>query len=139
MAKAYYEEHGSLDIPKNYCVHDFQLGDWIRRQRRINREGNLPLERYELLSEIGMDWDNATKKRVNNSYVQGFQHLEIFIDEHGIAVLNGDTICEDGYRLGSWVENCKIKYRNGKLPKKHIAHFEQLGIQFEKTDLLEGT
>ena len=32
---------------------------------------------------------------------------------------------------------CKTKYRNGKLPKKHIVHFEQLGVQLEKSDLWE--
>ena len=137
MAKAYYEEHGDLDIPKDYYVGEIQLGDWIRKQRQINHAGKLPQERYVLLSEIGMDWDNAFEKRVKNSYEQGFKHLEAFIAENGVDALNGDIVCVDGYRLGSWFANCKTKYRNGKLPKKHIVHFEQLGVQLEKSDLWE--
>ena len=137
MAKAYYEEHGDLDIPKDYCVNDFQLGDWIRVQRRNNNAGNLSQERFELLSAIGMDWDNVKEKSIQNSYVQGFQHLEAFIAEYGVDAMNNAIICADGYKLGSWLANCKTKYRNGKLPQKHIRHFEKLGVQLEKSDLWE--
>ena len=137
MAKAYYIEHGNLDIPKDYSVDDFPLGEWIRRQRQLNHAGKLSQERYDLLSEIGMDWDNATKKRISSSYEQGFRHLENFIANNDISALTVDIICDDGYRLGAWLANCKTKYRNGKLSEKHIKHFEQLGIHLEKSDTWE--
>ena len=134
MAKAYYEEHGNLNIPKNYTVGGFQLGVWIRQQKAQYKARNMPADHAERLTAIGMEWDNAIEKRVTNSYEQGFQHLEAFVSEHSVDALKGDTICADGYRLGSWISNCKTKYRNGKLPKKHIIHFEQLGVQLEKPE-----
>ena len=137
MAKAFFKEHGDLNIPKDYCIDDFQLGDWIRKQRQLNHAGKLSQERYNMLSEISMDWDNAAKKRISNSYEQGFQHLEKFVAEKGISALTVDIICDDGYRLGAWLANCKTKYRNGKLSEKHIKHFEQLGIHLEKSDTWE--
>lgn len=78
-----------------------------------------------------MDWDNALEKRVNHSYKQGFQHLEAFIAEQGADALRGDTVCNDGYRLGNWIANCRQKFRNGKLSQEHIRCFNELGISFE--------
>lgn len=137
IAKAYYEKHGDLKVPYDYCEGDFKLGIWISKQKNQYSDGNMTDEHYALLSAIGMDWDNALEKRVKNSYEQGFQHLETFIAEHGVDALNGDVVCEDGYKLGRWIVNCKTKYRNGKLPKKHITHFEQLGVRLEKSDAWE--
>ncbi|MBQ3936673.1 MAG: helicase associated domain-containing protein, partial [Ruminococcus sp.] len=137
IAKAYYEKHGDLRVPYAYCEGDFPLGNWLSKQKSQYRDGNMPDEHYALLSAIGMDWDNAKEKNIRNSYAQGFQHLEAFIAEHGVDALTGAVICEDGYRLGSWFANCKTKYRNGKMPKKHILHFEKLGVQLEKSDAWE--
>ena len=134
MARAYFEEHGDLNIPKDYIVNDFQLGTWIRQQKKQYLSGNLSDEHFRLLTAIGMEWENGIKKRVRESYETGFQHLEAFIAENGVRTPSLDTVCEDGYKLGGWISNCKSKYRTGKLAKKHITHFEKLGIQLEKSD-----
>ena len=134
MAKAYFEEHGDLNIPKDYIVGDFQLGVWLRQQKSQHKSGNISMEHYERLTAIGMDWENAAKKRVSDSYEIGFQHLEAYISEHSADTIAADTICDDGYNLGRWLANCKAKYRKGKLSQKHISHFEQIGITLEKSD-----
>ena len=134
LAKSYFEEHGDLNIPKDYIVGDFQLGVWLRQQKSRYKSGNMPNEHFELLTSIGMDWENALKKRVTDSYETGFQHLETFLTEHSVDSIMNNTVCDDGYRLGNWIANCKTKYRKGKLSQKHISHFEQLGITLEKSD-----
>ena len=138
LAKAYYEEHGNLDIPKDYCVGDFQLGIWIRQQKSQYRTGNMSKEHFRQLSDIGMDRKNAQQKRIDDSYKVGFEHLENFIAENGINELTGEVVCEDGYRLGLWFKNCKTGYRNGKLLKKYIKRFEKLGVKLEKNDAWEA-
>ena len=137
LAKAYYEEYGNLDIPKDYCVGDFQLGIWIRQQKNQYRAGAMPEERSKKLSDIGIAWDNAAKKRIADSYTIGFWHLENYISEKGIDAITNNVVCSDGYNLGKWISNCKSKYKNGKLEKKHITHFQQLGISFEAVDSWE--
>ena len=137
MAKAYFEEHGELSIPKNYTVNDYQLGIWIRQQKNQYLSGNMSEEHIEKLTKIGMDWGNAQEKLIRNSYEQGFQHLEAFIARHGVSALSSYVVCEDGYRLGSWFANCKNKYHTGKLAKKHSLHFQQLGVSLEKSDVWE--
>ena len=41
MAKAYFEEHGDLNIPNDYTVNGFQLVVWIRQQRSKYKYGIL--------------------------------------------------------------------------------------------------
>ena len=135
MAKAYYDEHGDLNIPKSYTVGDFKLGVWIRQQKTQKNDGNMSAEHIERLTAIGMDWGDRQKKIISSSYDTGFQHLEAYIAEHGIDAVTGLIVCEDGYKLGVWIANCKSKYRAGKLAKKHIKHFEELGITLEKEDI----
>lgn len=137
LAKAYNDEYGNLDIPKDYCVGDFQLGKWIRQQKSQYKAGAMPEGHIKRLSDIGMVWDNVVKKNAENSYITGFRHLEEFITENGVKALSGNIVCKDGYNLGNWLANCKTKYRNEKLAKKHIIHFQQLGISFEAVDSWE--
>ena len=65
-AKKYYEEHGDLKVVQNYIMDEFNLGNWIRNQRRAyknrvlgKRNNSLPLtdKQVELLENIGMIWD----------------------------------------------------------------------------------
>ena len=137
LAKAYYDKHGDLDIPKDYCIGDHQLGKWIRQQKNKYRAGAMSKEHIKCLSDIGIDWDNAAKKKAEDSYITGFRHLEAFIAENGIEALSRDIVCEDGYHLGKWLTNCIYRYNQGKLPQKHIQHFQMLSVSFDKTDTWE--
>lgn len=134
IAKAYFAEHGDLNVPNDYTVNDFQLADWLRKQKNQYNSGNMSEDHYESLSAIGMDWANGWKKLIHDSYETGFQHLEAYLSEMNAESITGDIVCSDGYRLGSWLANCKTKYRKGTLAQKHISHFEKLGIRLEKAD-----
>ena len=62
LAKAYYKEHGNLEIPIAYCVGDVKLGRWlssIRTKRKIPTSSGFRLdeERIRALDSIGMRWE----------------------------------------------------------------------------------
>ena len=64
FAEQYYEEHGNLDVPRNYIINGNALGKWINTQRN-SRKGigscNLTKKRIRKLDKIGMIWEK--KKR----------------------------------------------------------------------------
>ncbi|ADU24057.1 Helicase associated domain protein [Ruminococcus albus] len=137
LAKAYFEEHGDLDISYSYTVDDYALGKWLSNQKTYHNNSKLSAEQEEMLNAIGIQWKSKRDTKIAESFRGGFEHLEAFIAEKGLDALTNNTVCEDGYNLGSWINNCKVKYRNDKLPKKHIQHFEKLGITLDKTDIWE--
>lgn len=60
-AKAFYLEHGHLEVPVDYITEDgIKLGMWLSSQRQARR-GNpnflMTPEREQLLDEIGMRWE----------------------------------------------------------------------------------
>lgn len=58
-AKAFYEEHGSLDTERNQIVNGFNLDAWLNNQRRAKRgdkHRNISERQIELLNELGMKW-----------------------------------------------------------------------------------
>ena len=71
-AKNYYEEYGNLKIPYNFKTNDeFNLGNWINKQRQYYKNNKLSIERQELLESIGMIWNirgsySKTKKKKKN-------------------------------------------------------------------------
>ena len=63
FAKAYYEEHGNLEVPRRYKTDDgYSLGSWIVTQRMVRAgasNGMLDARRIALLDGIGMVWENT--------------------------------------------------------------------------------
>ncbi len=62
MAKAYFDEHGDLEIPVSYCVEDVKLGKWIsaiRTKRKKPGSSGFRLDeaRIRALDSIGMRWE----------------------------------------------------------------------------------
>ena len=57
-AKAFYEEHGHLEIQSGYTTDEkSRLGRWIISQRNAHQEGKLDSERISLLNQIGINWE----------------------------------------------------------------------------------
>ena len=61
LAKAYYEQHGHLNVPVSYAVDGVRLGRWISniRSKRKHPESSgmvLDSERIKQMDAIGMDW-----------------------------------------------------------------------------------
>lgn len=54
-AKEYYKEHKNLDVEAPY-YKNFCLKRWLIYQRNRQKKGDLPLERFQKLDELGMNW-----------------------------------------------------------------------------------
>ena len=126
IAKDYFEEHGNLNVPNKAVYHDFQLGVWISKQRTANRNNELSQEKFDLLNAIGMMWENLTDKKNSELYENGFRHLEQYIAENGLDKIRTSTLCDDGFNLGNWVSNCRVRYKQGELSEEYIKRFRQL-------------
>ena len=128
IAKKYFLQYGNLSVPPHFMYEGINLSVWILYQRSRYKNGKLSQKCYEKLSSIGMVWEIDTEYKYEENYNTGFQHLEEYIRENGVESITENTICSDGYKLGIWVGNCRSKYRNGVLKKRYIERFQALGI-----------
>ena len=132
-AKAYYEAHGDLKVPEGYKGASGKLlAVWILRQRTLRRAGKLPDKQVQMLDKIGMIWE------CEDTWEIGYLHAEQFYKANGHLAVKGQFVCEDGYRLGSWIANQRANHNHPTkyhyLTDDQAKRLEQLGMVWSPSD-----
>ena len=129
-ACAFYQKYGHLRIPQSCNTKDGRsLGSWIANQRsayknrtvsKENRKnGFSPLtdEQVQLLETIGMEWN--LKNRFEIIWGQNYEKAKEYYEKNGDLLVPAKYICEDETRLGAWIANQRLAYKNRSIPKEN--------------------
>lgn len=126
IAKKYYDEHDTVDLPQNFILDDgYKLGVWVQQQKIDFRNGNVSPERLPLLLDLEFD-----KFAINKKEAKWEKHLALakkYHSIHGTINVEKDTVFE-GFKMGNWVRNVVCDYHEGILPEYRIKQMEDLGI-----------
>ena len=129
-AMRYISEFGDINsVPEDFKYDNFKLLVWIRAQRSRYRQGKLSPDRIRRLEEIGLAWEK-NKAFWENGYEHACQYRESYNNLNVIM----SYICDDGFKLGSWLSNQKTRYKNGNLTNEQITKLEQIGIVWKSND-----
>ena len=126
-AQKYYLEKGNLLVPFEYTTSSgCNLGSWISEQRCQFKKNNLSSERIELLNSIGMVWQITSGYTWNEAYEKAKQY---FIYNGNLLVAQ-NYVDSDGFTLGIWVSNQRIRYKSKKSPlsAEQIDKLESIGM-----------
>jgi superfamily II DNA or RNA helicase len=104
LLEAYAAKEGDCLVPAAYKTSDgLQLGSWVSTQR-INKE-NLSLDRFVRLQSLkGWSWDPLTA-----AWEEAYTHLKTYCQEEGNCLVPANYKTKDGFQLGSWVSNQRIR------------------------------
>ena len=128
-ARAYYGEHGHLDVKGSYQAKDgYRLGIWIWNQRTRYREGKLTGERIRMLEELGMVW-NVQADRWN----RGYSFAKAYRRNGGQVPVLLSYVTAEGYPLGEWLRSQEQRYKKGVLEADRIERLAEIGIVFDTT------
>ena len=130
-AKAYYTEHGELDVPINYVTEDgIKLGMWLcnvrNSYRGTNKAYKLTQEQIDALNKIGMIW----MPRFDRAWEQGYEEATTYYKEHGNLDVPTTYVLANGYRLGGWI--CDQRERRDKLSDERKERLNALGMIWVK-------
>ncbi len=127
--KAYFEEHGNLDIPADFKGKSgIFLADWIQECREEYQKGNLSPEQIEKLLEIEvLNFLSEEEKNL-------FYHLEKFYQVHQHLCIPPKFICEDDYPLGNEVSQIRTKYRKEEVSEYFAEKLENIGFCWDYRD-----
>ena len=133
-AKAYFREHGDLEVPKGWIQDGVKLDNWLHDLRKKYRHdphvrGTLTDEQIALMDALGMRWE--TKK--NLAFERGYSYAKAYSEEHGAADAPFFYVTEDGFKLGVWLSKCREKYAKGKLTEKEIKRLEAINMVWSKS------
>ncbi len=152
LAKKYYEHYGNLNIPVkfktingiDYDANGINLGSWIDNQKQTyNGKGSCKIteEQIRLLEEIGMDFNKKYHEkewlRKYNLAKKYYKHYGNWKIPRNFKTINGVDYDENGFALGSWIDNQKQSYNgNGtyKITKERIRLLEEIGVDFNIRD-----
>ena len=122
--KDYLQEHGDLDIPKDYvCADGYRLGAWLRTARQNYRCGEMSQRKILALEELGIVWEPKA-----NAWNTAYSRSKTYYDEHNCSPV-ASYICDDGFRLGLWVFRQKQKIKNNQLNAQQVNLLNQIGIR----------
>ena len=123
-AKAFYSEHGNLNIPQKYvCSDGYHLGHWIIGIRAKYKAGNLPSDRIAELESLGIEWE-----RKQNAWEKGYAHAKAYFDTHGNMNISTVYVCEDGYKLGQWKRGQLRTIKSGTIKPDRLEMLRNVGI-----------
>lgn len=132
IAKKYFEMFGNINIPVNYILDGYRIGDWISKQRSSYRKGLLSEEKVNKLTDLGMIWDgtiNRTSKR-DEQFLKCFSLLEQYKTINGnFNIPSNYTI--KGVKLGKWASNLRNRIRGNsgrRVPLNHIKMLNEIGF-----------
>ena len=142
-AKAYFEEYGDLEIPKDYYTEDgYSLGTWIATQRAVyrgtysNKSYTLTQVQIDKLNAIGMRWERAAYL----SWERYFEAAKEYFEKHGDLLPTVTYIDENGFDIGRWVRGQRTTRKNGVsqygLTEERIARLDEIGMVWDVPDYL---
>jgi len=133
LAKAYYEQHGHLNVPMNYTTEDgHRLGTWLSNMRvryaslSQRDKSSQTKERIRRMEAIGMVW-NVFDARWEHC----FALAEAYYREHGDLLVPVAYTAADGTALGVWIANQRSKRKGNccsTLTREQIARLDSIGM-----------
>ena len=142
LAKKYYEHYGDLKIPCSFKtingyeidVKGYSLGFWIVNQKTKYKNGTLSEDRIKQLEEIGMIFEIKQHVAWNKMYELAKKYYEHYGNlkvPQKFKTKNGYEIDENGYNLGFWIANQRVKYKNDTLFEDRMKKLEEIGMTFK--------
>lgn len=130
------EEHGHTNVPSQFTYKlSPPLGDWVKRMRRVKRDGKLSDARQKLLLDIGFEFEKpkaGAERKVVFSGVWNKAYVELceYRDEHGNIEVpdNYFHTPESSCLLDKWILRQRRAFKAGKLDNDLIQKLEEVGV-----------
>ena len=91
--------------------------------RQLLAEGTLDADRQRQLQELpGWTWDAIHDAR----WEAGYDHLLDYVKEYGDALVPLSYEAADGYRLGAWISQQRLRYGKNTLDADRVHRLEEV-------------
>lgn len=119
----YKQQHGDCLVPWRY-EQDPQLGNWVKEQRKKQKNNRLLDVRKQRLEEIDFCWRVQTKRHNVEPWENVFERLCEYKKKHGNCLVPSNY--KDDPKLGRWVS--MQRFRQESLPADRKERLESIGF-----------
>lgn len=129
LLEKYINEFGSMDGICNYNVDGFNLGYWVKSQRRAySGKGNGKIEDWqiELLNKLNFKWDYSV-----DTWNFNFELLKEYYNLHKNINVSRSYVV-NGVKLGAWLTTERYYHNTGsdRISKSHIKLLNSLEVDW---------
>ena len=117
---AFMEDEGHCEVPFHHGS-DQSFGYWVQSQRKLQKQGKLRPDRFDMLEALGFIWD-AREAR----WARWRSQLVEFRDAHGHCDV--PIHFEANPQLARWVSAQRQALRKGKLSRERYERLEEDGF-----------
>lgn len=135
LAKAYFEEHGNLLVPKGCVVHredgsKFNLFGWLNYQKRAYNMGNLSDEKIKLLLLIKAKLDDIEIDD-RKLWLDNYKLAKAYYEKYG-NLLIPQNYTVNNIKLGLWLSDQRC---SKSLDKEKINLLDSINMQWSKNHI----
>lgn len=128
--KAFYCEHGHLNIPDDYSNGSGKsLHLWLNRQRKLKSTSSLEKEQIALLEDVGMDWLTPSERE----WELHFEAAQRYYDRNGTLDIPCTYVDESGFSLGMWmwrIRTQKVRLKTSGANGNQVERLQKIGFVF---------
>jgi len=122
-ARLFKEQKGDINfVPTDYNIDGFTLGRWLNSQRTNYRNGKLNDKRIAKLSKLGFKWSAHEA-----FWDKGYEYAASYKRAHGNLKMPVGYVCDDGFKLKSWLCNQVSRYKKGSLSEGQVSKLQSIG------------
>ena len=136
----YKLREGHCQVPQQYidAEYNINLGAWVHRQRRLQRQGTLTERYQQRLERLGMKW---TRQKDTPSTASWDAMLVLFRQYHtreGHGNVPQRHV-EEHENLGKWLSNQRTLKKQGTLDPARRRRLEEIGVVWKINDASRRT
>jgi Helicase associated domain len=147
----YKERHGDCNVPFQF-KEDQRLANWVLKQRKYYRRGELSPRRIRHLSDVGFMW--TSYRRV--TWEQRFEQLRLYQQRHGTTLVSQhrgvggvagggfdrsstsnsafSPMDADTVALAPWVKKQRTTQRKKEMGLERVAMLDSIGFVWDVED-----
>lgn len=122
-ARLFKEQKGDINfVPADYNIDGFNLGRWLNSQRTNYRNNKLSDKRIAKLNKLGFKWSAHEA-----FWDKGYEYAASYKRIHGNLKMPVGYVCDDGFKLKSWLCNQVSRYKKGNLSEGQVSKLQSIG------------
>ena len=133
VAKELYDETGTINVPAKFEYRGYKIGDWVSRQRGIERRNGLKPNRKKLLEQLGVVWDGIKEQNSHQQFLLMYELLLQYKKEHGDTRVPRKYMVGDA-NLGNWASAIRESLRGTgryKITDEQLSLLNQIGFEYD--------
>lgn len=130
----YKKKYGNLEVPNDYTVNNYPLGNFVRNMRALYKSGTLKNKEKIILEQLGFQWQIRKRGKNRYTFQDYYDEIRIFYNKYQHFYPHSQYTVREDMELGQWVSRIRSYYKNHTLQLDQEEKLNAINFPFESND-----